>query len=157
MKYLGLKAWRQWRFTTRLLTGPSGQVKALSRYSSRLLTTTDGGIGALSWMPWPTWLIAEHVPGREQGLEEEVEVVFAPGPVALARLHGHEVEPACVIPAGEGFMVHAHEADHLERDAPHGQHGAEGDPALQEPGPFRGTAEGVAQMVPHHVDSSPCP
>ena len=73
---------------------------------------------------------AEHVAGREQGLEEEVEVVFAPGAVALARLHGHEVEPACVIPAGEGFMVHAHEADHLERDAPHGQHGAEGDPAL---------------------------
>ncbi len=49
-------------------------------------------------------------------------------------------------------MVHAHEADHLERDAPHGQHGAEGDPAFQEPCPFRGTAEGVAQVVPHHVD-----
>jgi len=48
VKYLGLKAWRQWPVTT------SGFTKARSRYSSRPLTTTDGGMGALSWMPWPT-------------------------------------------------------------------------------------------------------
>ena len=74
------------------------------------------------------------VAGREQGFEEEIAVVLTGGAVAETGLRGHEIEAEMLGGTGERAVVHADQADNLERDAAHRLEAAKGDAAREEAG-----------------------
>ena len=76
----------------------------------------------------------EHVRGGAEQLQEQRAVVIADRAVAqlplrTAQCLGDAIESARRIAAGEGTIVHAEQADHLERNQAHRHHLAESDAA----------------------------
>ena len=96
------------------------------------LTRTDGGIGAVVLAALSRVADVELLSGREDGLEKEVSVVIScersPGRGCLAM----QIEVGGLRLPGKELPSMPMRQITVNGNAPHGQHGAEGDPAGDE-------------------------
>jgi len=94
-----------------------------------------------------------RVSRRKDGFQEEVTVVLAARPVAGTGALRHEVKAGRSLLPRIGVVAHPQQADYLEGDAPHREHGAESDASGEKTGGGEPLVECLFEPRYDHVEA----
>src|SRR5262245_7842815 len=90
---------------------------------------------------------------RQDCFQKNKSIFFARRRVTRLGVAGNEIEAGRPLRTREGSVAHANQGDHLEWNAPHGQHGEEGDATLQAPNTRVVLLQSCLQRVARDLES----